>query len=74
MPSGLTLVLILPTAGRLSDCLPAGWLIGVGLAQTIVIQANTAAFRDGFLVVAIVFAIALLPTWLLHRAEARRRV
>lgn len=43
------------------------------LSQTIVIQANTAAFRDGFLVVAIVFAIALLPTWLLHRAEARRR-
>jgi len=43
------------------------------LSQTIAIQANTAAFRDGFLVVAIVFIIALLPTWLLHRAQARGR-
>ena len=44
------------------------------LAQSIVIQANTAAFGDGFIVVAIVFAIALLPTWLLYRAETRHRL
>ncbi|MBU2193383.1 MAG: MFS transporter, partial [Alphaproteobacteria bacterium] len=44
------------------------------LAQTIIIQANTAAFRDGFIVVTIVFLIALAPTWLLHRAEARHRL
>src|SRR5690606_37216793 len=43
------------------------------LSQTIAIQANTAAFRDGFLMVAFVFIIALLPTWLLHRAQARGR-
>jgi MFS transporter, DHA2 family, multidrug resistance protein len=44
------------------------------LAQTIFIQANTAAFQDGFIVVTIVFVLALLPTWLLHRAEARYRL
>lgn len=44
------------------------------LAQTIIIQANTAAFRDGFIVVTIVFLVALGPTWLLHRAEARHRL
>lgn len=43
------------------------------LGQAVYLQANTAAFRDGFLVVAIVFAVALLPTWLLDRAEARTR-
>src|SRR5690606_26060001 len=32
MPSGFVLVLIFPIAGRLSDRLPAGWLIGGGLA------------------------------------------
>ena len=44
------------------------------LAQAIIIQANTAAFRDGFIVVTIVFLVALGPTWLLHRAEARYRL
>ena len=39
------------------------------LGQVISIQANTLAFHDGFLVVTVVFLIALVPTWLLHRAQ-----
>jgi len=39
------------------------------LSQSISIQANTLAFRDGFLVVTLVFLIALVPTWMLHRAQ-----
>lgn len=38
------------------------------LGQSILIQANTIAFRDGFLVVTLIFLIALGPTWVLHRA------
>lgn len=41
------------------------------LGQSIAIQANTLAFSDGFLVVTVVFLAALIPTWLLHRAERR---
>lgn len=37
------------------------------LGQTILAQANITAFRDGFLLVALVFLIALLPTWVMHR-------
>lgn len=40
------------------------------LGQSIVIQANTLAFRDGFLVVTLIFMAALVPTWVLHRATA----
>ena len=39
------------------------------LGQVVSIQANTLAFHDGFLVVTLIFLIALLPTWLLHRAQ-----
>lgn len=39
------------------------------LGQMISIQANTLAFRDGFIVVTLIFLFALLPTWLLHRAQ-----
>lgn len=45
----------------------AGWLLG----QAVFYQASAAAFRDGFLVVGIVFLAALLPTWLLHRAQTK---
>jgi hypothetical protein len=41
------------------------WFLG----QTIYAQANVLAYRDGFLITAIVFAAALLPTWLLDRAR-----
>jgi len=41
------------------------------LGQTIVIQANTAAFRDGFIVVTLVFLIALIPTAIMHYAVRR---
>jgi hypothetical protein len=30
------------------------------------------AFRDGFLVVTLIFLIALVPTWMLHRAQGTR--
>ncbi|HEX7072534.1 MAG TPA: DHA2 family efflux MFS transporter permease subunit [Hyphomicrobiaceae bacterium] len=42
------------------------------LGQMIAIQANTLAFRDGFLVVMVIFLVALVPTWILHRAIGRR--
>jgi hypothetical protein len=41
------------------------------LSQMVVIQANTAAFRDGFLVVTLIFLIALIPTAIMHYASAR---
>lgn len=45
--------------------LPLGlWYQG----QAIYAEASTLAFRDGFLVTAWVFAAALVPTWILHRA------
>jgi MFS transporter, DHA2 family, multidrug resistance protein len=48
--------------------LPAAkWFLG----QALYAQANTMAYRDGFLITAIVFAAALLPTWLLERAQRR---
>ena len=50
--------------------LPAAILF---LGQAILSQATTLAFRDGFLVVTVIFAAALIPNWILHRATARRR-
>jgi DHA2 family multidrug resistance protein len=48
--------------------LPASfWYLG----EVIYAQARTAAFRDGFLITALVFVVALLPTWFLHRAMRR---
>lgn len=41
------------------------------LSQMISIQANTLAFQDGFLVVTLIFLIALVPTWMLHRAQGK---
>ncbi|MET3790817.1 DHA2 family efflux MFS transporter permease subunit [Aquamicrobium terrae] len=41
------------------------------LGQVISIQANTLAFHDGFLIVTVVFLIALVPTWMLHRAQRK---
>ncbi len=41
------------------------------LGQVISIQANTMAFHDGFLIVTLVFLIALVPTWMLHRAQRK---
>jgi EmrB/QacA subfamily drug resistance transporter len=44
------------------------WFLG----QAIYAQASTAAYQDGFLITAVVFAIALVPTLLLERALRRR--
>ena len=41
------------------------------LTQTVVIQSNSAAFRDGFLVVTLIFAMALIPTLVMHFAVKR---
>ena len=41
------------------------------LGQVVSIQASTLAFHDGFLVVTLIFLVALVPTWLLHRAQRR---
>jgi len=45
----------------------AGWLLGQGVYY----QAAAAAYRDGFLITAMVFAAALAPTFVLHRALSR---
>lgn len=42
------------------------------LAQMVTAQASTLAFQDGFLIVAFIFLLALVPTWLLHRAQVRQ--
>jgi DHA2 family multidrug resistance protein len=44
------------------------WFLG----QTVYAQASTAAYQDGFLITAVVFAVALAPTLLLERASRRR--
>jgi len=48
----------------------AAWFLG----ETIYQQASTLAFRDGFLITAIVFAAALIPTRLLGGRPRRRRI
>jgi len=51
-----------------SERIPAAlWYLG----QTLYAQARTEAFHDAFLVTAVLFLIALAPTWLLHRALQR---
>ena len=44
------------------------------LGRTILIQANTAAFRDGFLLITVVFLIALIPTWVMYQLGRRKTV
>lgn len=46
----------------------AAWFLG----QAVYAQANTMAYHDGFMITALVFGAALLPTWLLDRAQLRR--
>ena len=50
----------------------AAWFLG----QTVYLQASTMAYRDSFLITALVFTAALLPTWMLGRGQglAGRRV
>mgnify|MGYP001038045401 CR=1 FL=1 len=42
------------------------------LGNSVVIQASTAAFRDGFLVVTAIFLIALIPTWVMYQLGRRK--
>ena len=42
------------------------------LGQTIVIQASNSAYQDGFLVVAAVFVLALVPTWFMWTGRPRK--
>jgi hypothetical protein len=35
-------------------------------------QAYTLGFRDSFLLIAVVFALGLIPAWLMGRARAAR--
>ena len=43
------------------------------LGNVVVQQANTLAYRDCFLSAAVVFAVALGPTWLLDRGRRAPR-
>lgn len=44
------------------------------LGQMLSMQANTLAWRDGFLMVSAVFLFAMLPAWFLRRTGSRRKV
>jgi hypothetical protein len=55
--------------GGLDQAAASGWLLG----QTVVYQAAAAAYRDGFLITAVVFVGALVPTFILHRAQQSNR-
>jgi DHA2 family multidrug resistance protein len=41
------------------------------LGQVVHAQANTLGFQDGFLIIASVFLAAMIPAWVLGRAQAR---
>ena len=42
------------------------------LGQVVHAQASTLGFQDGFLIIATVFLAAMLPAWVLGRAQAAR--
>ncbi len=42
------------------------------LGQVVHAQANTLGFQDGFLILAAVFLAAMIPAWILGRAQAAR--
>ncbi len=65
--ANLTAVAGLPQAEQV----PAAMLF---LGRSVYLQSNILAYRDGFLVTAIVFLAALFPTWLLYRAARRPRL
>ena len=44
------------------------------LGHVIAAQASTIAYQDGFVMVSVVFAIALLPTWMIGWLDRRRRM
>jgi MFS family permease len=46
----------------------ASWFLG----NVVYAQASTMAYRDCFLITAIIFAAALVPTWLLDHAARRK--
>ncbi len=43
------------------------------LGQVVHAQASTLGFQDGFLAIAAMFLLALIPAWMLGRADARGR-
>ncbi|MEC8164725.1 MAG: MFS transporter, partial [Pseudomonadota bacterium] len=43
------------------------------LGQVVHAQASTMGFQDGFLIIAAVFLAAMVPAWILGRAQAVRR-
>jgi hypothetical protein len=42
------------------------------LEEAVVAQSSALAWRDGFLLICIVFVLAVIPTWLLGRAQRKR--
>lgn len=67
--------------GRAGDLLAPGGLPEAAhdllamdyLGRVIAAQASTLAYQDGFLLVMLVFVVALLPTWLIGGMDRRRR-
>jgi EmrB/QacA subfamily drug resistance transporter len=73
-PDNATMMVFLKQIAAIAQTAPLPYDQQVGaavwfLGQTIYAQANTLAYRDGFLITAVVFAAALVPTWLLDRAR-----
>ena len=62
--AGLTEAVGLPDFQRIPAAM---WYLG----QTVYLQASTMAYRDCFLITAVVFAAALVPTWMLDRPGRR---
>jgi predicted MFS family arabinose efflux permease len=70
MPAGFGLAMVSPLAGHLGDRLPPWAPIMAGMAYLETLMAPKArlfAYRDGFLVVAVMFFAALLPALLMRR-------
>jgi MFS family permease len=61
----------LAQAGASPDLQAAGALHYLG--RVIYAQAYTLGFRDSFLVVAVIFALGLIPAWMMGRARQPRR-
>lgn len=77
-PANLTSQQMLDQVGALMGKagLPEG-LTGSGalhyLGKVIEAQAQTLGFQDGFIMISIVFALALIPAWILGRAKPSNR-
>ena len=67
-----TIQALLPQSGVAEDLQAAGALNYLG--RVIQAQAYTLGFRDSFLVVAVIFTLALIPAWIMGRTKPQQAV